>query len=158
VKINSDYNDLLRLFDEFAVRYLIAGSYAVMKYTEPIWSKDIDLWIDPVPENAVKVLDALRRFGAPTGSLSVSDLTDPTTIFQIGVDGSRIDIMTAVPGLAFEEAWGRRGTFLMRDAGSPVLSLEDTLAASKASNRPKDRARVRALEKAIEMRSRSPRP
>jgi hypothetical protein len=158
VKINSDYNDLLRLFDEFGVRYLIAGSYAVMKYTEPIWSKDIDLWIDPVPENAAKVLDALRRFGAPTGSLSVSDLTDPTTIFQIGVDGNRIDIMTAVPGLTFEEAWGRRGTFLMSDVGSPVLSVDDTLAASKASNRPKDRARVRALEKAIEMQSRLPRP
>jgi hypothetical protein len=153
VKINSDYNDLLRLFDEFGVRYLIAGSYAVMKYTEPIWSKDIDLWIDPVPENAAKVFDALRRFGAPTGNLGVSDLTDPTTIFQIGVDGNRIDIMTAVPGLTFEDAWGRRGTFLMSDVGSPVLSVEDTLAASKASNRPKDRARVRALEKAIEMRS-----
>jgi hypothetical protein len=68
-----------------------------MKYTEPIWSKEIDLWIDPVPENAGKVLDALGRFGAPTGSLSVSDLTDPTTIFQIGVDGNRIDLMTAVP-------------------------------------------------------------
>jgi len=158
VKINSDSNDLLRLFDEFAVRYLIARSYAVMKYTESIWSKEIDLWIDPVPENAAKVLDALRRFGAPTGTLSVSDLTDPTTIFQIGVDGNRIDILTAVPGLTFEAAWGRRGTFLMSDVGSPVLSVEDTLAASKASNRPKDRARVRALEKAIEMRSRLPRP
>jgi len=153
VKINSDYNDLLRLFDEFGVRYLIAGSYAVMKYTEPIWSKDIELWIDPVPENAAKVFAALGRFGAPAGSLSVSDLTDPTTIFQIGVDGNRIDIMTAVPGLTFEAAWGRRGTFLMSDVGSPVLSVEDTLAASRASNRPQDRARVRALEKAIEMRS-----
>ena len=158
MKTNSDYNDLLRLFDEFGVRYLIAGSYAVMKYTEPIWSKDIDLWIEPVPENAAKVFDALGRFGAPAGSLSVSDLTDPTTIFQIGVDGNRIDIMTAVPGLTFEEAWGHRGTFLMSDVGSPVLSVEDTLAASKASNRPKDRARVRALEKAIEMRFHLPRP
>jgi hypothetical protein len=61
VKINSDYNDLLRLFGECGVRYLIAGSYAVMKYTEPIWSKDIDIWIDPVPENVARVLDSLRR-------------------------------------------------------------------------------------------------
>ena len=82
MKINSDYNDLLRLFDEFGVRYLIAGSYAVMKYTEPTWSKDIDLWIDPVPENAVKVLDALRRFGAPTGSLSVSRPHRPNDHFS----------------------------------------------------------------------------
>lgn len=98
------------------------------------------------------MLDALGRFGARTGSLSARDLTDPTTIFQIGIHGNRIDIMTAVPGLTFEAAWGRRGTFLMSDAGSPVLSVEDTLAAARASNRPKDRARVRALEKAMAMR------
>ena len=119
MKTNSDYNDLLRLFDEFGVRYLIAGSYAVMKYTEPIWSKDIDLWIEPVPENAAKVFDALGRFGAPAGSLSVSDPTDPTTIFQIGVDGNRIDIMTAIPGLTFEAAWGRRGPVCLRRSDRP---------------------------------------
>jgi hypothetical protein len=61
--------------------------------------------------------------------------------------------LAAVPGLTFEAAWGRRDTFLMSDVGSPVLSVEDTLAASKASNRSKDRARARALKKAIEMRS-----
>ena len=49
MKINSDYKDLLRLLNEFDVRYLIAGSYAVMKYTEPVWSKDIDIWMCPAP-------------------------------------------------------------------------------------------------------------
>ena len=99
MKINSDYKDLLRLLNEFDVRYLIAGSYAVMKYTEPVWSKDIDIWIEPVAENAQKVLEALHRFGAPTGNVRVEDLTDPTTIFQIGIAGNRVDIMTSVPGL-----------------------------------------------------------
>jgi hypothetical protein len=68
VKISSDYSDLLRLFDDCGVRYLIAGSYAVMKYTEPLWSKDIDLWVEPTAENAEKVLSALQRFGADQDS------------------------------------------------------------------------------------------
>lgn len=152
MKISSDYSDLLRLFDDCGVRYLIVGSYAVMKYTEPMWSKDIDLWVDPTAENAQRVLNALQSFGAPTGALSVADLTNPTTVFQIGVEGNRIDIMVGVPGLDFQVAWNRRDTFLLNSGGNPVLSIEDTLAAAKAANRPKDRVRIRALKKAIQIR------
>ncbi len=154
MKINSDYSDLLRLFEDSGVRYLIAGSYAVMKYTEPIWSKDIDIWIDPTPENATKVLQALRVFGAPTSDVAIADLTDPTSIFQIGAEGNRIDIMTAVPGLEFKDAWEHRESFLLEDRGFPVLSVQDTIKAAEAANRPKDRARIRALKKAIQIRAR----
>jgi hypothetical protein len=154
MRINSGCNDLLRLFGESGVRYLIAGSYAVMKYTESAWSKEIGVWVEPAPENAAKVLDALRRLGAPLGNLGVSDLTGPTTLFQIGVAGNRIDIMTDIPGLVFDEAWKRRDTFQYGGVASPVLSIEDTLTASRSSNRPSDRQRIRALRKAIEVRSR----
>ena len=154
MKTNSDYNDLLQLLNEHGVRYLIAGSYAVMKYTEPIWSKDIDVWIDPVSDNALKVLDALRRFGAPVSNLSIEDLTDPTTIFQIGVDGNRIDILTSISGLTFAEAWEKRDSFQLETTHSPVLSIEDTIRAAKASGRVKDRARIRALQKAVAIRTR----
>jgi hypothetical protein len=74
-----------------------------MKYTEPMWSKDIDLWVEPTAENAAKVLTGLRRFGAPLGDLTVEQLTDPTTIFQIGIEGNRIDIMAGVPGLDLKQ-------------------------------------------------------
>ncbi|HXS94414.1 MAG TPA: nucleotidyltransferase [Candidatus Limnocylindrales bacterium] len=155
MKINSDYSDLLRVFAERGVRYLIAGSYASMKYTEPIWSKDIDVWVEPVPENAAKVLDALRHFGAPIAGIEAEEFVNPTTIFQIGVEGVRIDIMTNILGLNFEEAWARRDTFLLNDATHPVLSIHDAIKAAEASGRAKDRSRVRALKKAAEMRNRS---
>lgn len=73
-------------------------------------------------------------------------------MFQIGVEGNRIDIMVGVPGLDFQVAWNRRDTFLLNSGGNPVLSIEDTLAAAKAANRPKDRVRIRALKKAIQIR------
>jgi hypothetical protein len=77
VKIKPNYNDLLRLFEDSASATSSAGSYAVMEVTEPIWTKDIDVWIEPVPENAAKVLDALGHFGTPTGDVTVANLTDP---------------------------------------------------------------------------------
>lgn len=70
MQINSDYKDLLLRFNETGVRYLVVGGYAVMRYTEPFYTKDIDLWVEPVPENAVKAMAALRAFGAPTGDLT----------------------------------------------------------------------------------------
>jgi hypothetical protein len=73
-------------------------------------------------------------------------------VFQIGVEGNRIGIMVGVPGLEFRVAWNRRDTFLLNPGGNPVLSIEDTLKAAKAANRPKDKARIRALEKAIQIR------
>lgn len=154
MEINSDYNDLLRFLNDAGVRYLIAGGYAVMKYTEPMWTKDIDIWIDPNFENAAKTYEALRRFGAPLGDLTIEDMTDPTAIFQIGVYSNRIDIMTSVPGLRFEEAWEHRDVFQLGEVPAPVISMDDTLRAARESNRPKDRLRIKALEKAKKIRSR----
>jgi hypothetical protein len=96
----------------------------------------------------------LQRFGAPIGAVSISDLTNPTTVFQIGVAGNRVDIMAGIPGLDFQTAWERRDSFQLNQGGNPVLSIEDALAAAKAADRPKDRARIRALEKAIRIRER----
>lgn len=154
MKINSDYDDLLRLFDGFGIRYLIVGAYAAMKYTEPVWTRGMDVWVEPVEENAARVLSALQRFGAPLAGLTVADLTDPQTVFQIGVAGNRIDILTAIPGLSFDQAWARREQFSMNDAGHPVLSAQDAIAAAEASNRPKDRDRIKALKKSLELRRR----
>lgn len=132
------------MLNDAGVRYLIAGSYAAMKYTEPVWST-IDVWIEPSDDNSQKVLEALRRFGAPLAELSAGDLVDPATIFQIGVSGNRIDLLTSIAGLTFTDAWARRDTFQFGDLSCPVLSLDDTIRAAEAANRPEDRRRVRAL-------------
>jgi len=101
MKINSGFKDLLRIFNEAEVRYLIAGGYAVMVYTEPRYTKDLDLWIEPVTLNAEAVLRALAEFGTPTGGVAVADLTEPEVFFQIGVDPVRVDLLTTVKGLEF---------------------------------------------------------
>jgi hypothetical protein len=110
MKINSDFRDLLRSFNAAGVRYLIVGGYAVMIHTEPRYTKDLDLWIDAVADNARRMIAALNEFGAPTSDIQPSDFTEPEVFFQIGVEPVRIDILTSVTGLGFEGAWERRIT------------------------------------------------
>ena len=71
--MNSDFEELLRIFDATAVKYLIVGGHAVMLYTEPRYTKDLDIWIEASPDNADKVFRALAEFGAPLSGLSTGD-------------------------------------------------------------------------------------
>ena len=98
MKINSDFKDLLRGLNAAGVRYLIVGGYAVMAYTEPRYTKDLDVWIEPVEPNAQRLFVALAQFGAPTQDIRPSDFTVPEVFFQIGIEPVRIDIMTSVRG------------------------------------------------------------
>src|SRR2546426_6691190 len=112
--MTSDYKELLEVLNEFAVRYLIVGGHAVMKYTEPRLTKDLDLWIATDAKNAELIYRALARFGAPLGGYTPADFTQEETWFQIGVAPVRVDILMSIPGASFEAAWDRRvqGEFL----------------------------------------------
>jgi hypothetical protein len=77
VELKPDFKGLLRLFNQHQVRYLVVGGYAAMKYTEPFYTKDMDIWVEPVAENAKRAYAALVAFGAPMADLAVDDLTQP---------------------------------------------------------------------------------
>ena len=125
MKINSDFKDLLRDLNAAGVRYLIVGGYAVMVHTEPRYTKDLDLWIEPVEPNARKLFAALAEFGAPTQDIHPSDFTEPEVFFQIGMEPVRIDIMTSVTGLDFVPAWERRVMVDFGGESAPVLCRAD---------------------------------
>jgi len=145
--MTSDYADLLAVFDEFGVRYLIVGGYAVMNYTEPRFTKDLDLWIATDAENARRTFAALAKYGAPLAGHSPEEFMEEQAWFQVGVAPVRVDVLLSVPGLCFEEAWARRveASFLGRPA--TFVSREDLIAAKRAANRPQDRRDLRRLEK-----------
>ncbi|MBZ5618767.1 MAG: nucleotidyltransferase [Acidobacteriia bacterium] len=154
MEINSNFKDLLRLLNDVGVRYLVVGGYAVMKYTEPYSTKDLDIWIEPTLENA---LDALRRFGAPAANVTGDDLVNPDLIYQVGVEPVRLDVMSAVSGLAFPEAWANRAEAHLDAVNAPILSLDDLIAAKQAAGRRKDRMQVRQLLGAKARRATRPR-
>ncbi len=82
--MNSDFRDLLRLFNAHRVRYLVVGGYAVMKYTEPRYTKDLDVWVEATPRNAKKVFKALRKFEAPLANLTEADFANEGFFYQMG--------------------------------------------------------------------------
>lgn len=95
MKINSGFRELLRSLNAAGVRYLIAGGYAVQVHTEPRYTKDLDIWVEPAEHNAIALFAALSKFGAPTKGLLPSAFTEPDIFFQIGIEPVRVNIMTS---------------------------------------------------------------
>jgi hypothetical protein len=106
--MNRDFSDMLSALSAEGVEYLLIDAYAMAVHGVPRATGDIDVWVRPSPENADRVLRVLAGYGAPLGDLSAADLAREGTVFQIGVAPNRIDVITAIDGLTFAEAWPRR--------------------------------------------------
>jgi hypothetical protein len=118
-----------------------------MKYTEPRYTKDLDIWIEPTKENAQGVFAALSDFGAPLQEVTPEDFTRTELIFQIGLAPHRIDILMAVKGLEFARAWEHRVEASLEDVTMSVVSKEDLIIAKEAVGRPQDLIDAAALRK-----------
>ena len=139
------FKQLLQKFNEYRVRYLVVGAYAVMNYTEPRYTKDLDVWVEPTSQNAERVFRALSDFGAPTSDVTVEDFTNPDLIFQIGIAPHRIDIIMAVKGLNFAEAWLRRVETKFEDQTMDLVCKSDLIVSKQAAGRPQDLLDLEAL-------------
>lgn len=142
-----DYRDILAELAAAKAEYLLVGAFALAAHVEPRATGDIDLWIRADQENARRVWTALAAFGAPVEQLSVEELAQPDFFFQIGVAPKRIDILTSIDGVSFDEAWQERDFLTFEGVEVPVLSRKHLLMNKKAVGRPKDLADVAALER-----------
>jgi len=140
IPFNPDFKDLLSSLLAADVRFLLVGSYALAFHGHPRATKDMDVWVEPTPENAVKVIRALAAFGAPTESVSAEDFADSQTVFQIGVPPRRVDLLCSIEPVAFDEAWAARETLHLDDLDVPVISAQALLANKEASDRLQDQA------------------
>ncbi len=122
--LNKDYRDILRAFTEEEVEFLIVDAYALAVYGLPRATGDIDLWINNSSDNTSKVWSALEKFGAPLGQIKRNDLEEQDVVYQIGIVPNRIDIMTSIDDVEFEDAWNRRLTVAVEGLDIPVLSRE----------------------------------
>ena len=145
------FKELLRKFNDLQVRYLIVGAYAVMKYTEPRYTKDLDVWVEATLDNADRVFKALAEFGAPMTDVTVADFTNPELIFQMGIEPHRIDIMMQVKGLDFSQAWSHRVETKIEDVPILLVSKDDLLISKTAAGRPQDLIDVAQLKKSNEI-------
>jgi predicted nucleotidyltransferase len=144
--LNKDYKEMLQCLLEENVRFLLVGAYAVAVHGFPRATKDIDFFVWATPENAANLMRALTKFGAPLHDISEADLSSEGVVFQIGNSPRRIDIMTNISGVKFEQAYANRTTISIEGIEVPVISLEDLIANKRASARTQDLADVEKLE------------
>ncbi len=143
-----DFKELLSILAKHKVRYLVVGGYAVMKYTEPRFTKDLDLWIAIDPENAEAVFAALREIGASLKDLAPTDFRQEGYFYQMGNPPFRLDIMMSLPGVTFETAWVTREEAQVEGLVIPFISKADLIKTKEASARDQDLIDVKKLTRA----------
>jgi hypothetical protein len=144
--MNRDFLDMLSALSDAGADHLVVGAHAVAVHARPRATGDLDIWVRPTAENAERVWKALEAFGAPLHHLQRADLTSDDLVFQIGIPPSRIDILTDIGRVQFEEAWRNRVTVDMRGFLVPVIGREELIRAKREVGRPRDLADVADLE------------
>ncbi|MBL9165728.1 MAG: hypothetical protein JNL18_23595 [Planctomycetaceae bacterium] len=136
--MNQDFSEMLSELLAADAEFLLVGAYALSTYGYTRATGDLDIWVRPTPENAPKVWRALKAFQAPMRNVTVQDFHTLDVVFQIGVEPGRIDILTSISGVEFDEAWSQRQHRTLSGMNVPVLSKPHLLANKLASGRPKD--------------------
>jgi hypothetical protein len=144
--MNQDFVDLLQAFVAHEVRFLIVGAYALALYGRPRATGDLDVWVDATPENAPRVVQALESFGAPMDQIAEADFARPGIVYQLGVAPGRIDILTALTGLTFEEAWRGRVREVLGDVAVDFIGRESFIKNKRATGRAKDLGDIEGME------------
>jgi hypothetical protein len=145
--LNPDFREMLSCLKGEGADFIIVGAYALAAHGLPRATGDIDIWVRNSPENARKIMRALMRFGAPLSDLSEDDFIAPDLVVQLGVEPCRIDLLTGIDGVGFDEAWQNKVNITVDDLEIYVLSKEDLLRNKVATGRDKDQYDIAWLEK-----------
>jgi hypothetical protein len=129
-----------------SVKALIVGGYAVAFHAKPRFTKDIDLLVEPDPDNALRLLRALSEFGFGALGLGVEDFTTPGRVVQLGMAPNRIDLMTAIDGVSFADAWSGRVSGHFGAVPVFYIGKAELVRNKRATGRAQDLADVEALE------------
>lgn len=136
--IPSDYKSLLRALNKHRVRYLVIGAYAVIYYTEPRYSKDLDIWVEPAKQNAKRIYAALKEFGAPLKGITADDFANEGLVYQIGVEPVRADIMTGFSDIDFARAWKYKKQVFFEDVKIKIIGRRELIEVKLKAGRPID--------------------
>ena len=146
--MNSDFKELLQVFNDHSVKYLIVGGYAAVHYSQPRYTKGLDLWIEPSIENARRIAKAFHTFGLPIEGFTIEDMADTGFQFFVGCPPCAFDFLTSILGLEFQPAWENR--VASDEDGIPVwyLGKDDLIVAKKAVSRDQDLKDIEEIRRA----------
>ncbi len=135
--MNRDFVEMLSALNDHEVEYVVVGAHALAAHGHVRATNDLDIWIRATSGNAQRAHSALGAFGAPMTQVSVDDLATPGTVFQIAVNPVRIDILTAIDGVSFDEAWSARVSTKVGGVAASVLSREPLIHGPARAAEPR---------------------
>jgi len=141
----SDWIDLLKALNDAKVRYLVIGGHAFTLHVEPRYTGDLDLWTEPSPANAQRLWTALQEFGVPLDVVSLADFTNLQTVYQMGTVPNRVDILTDIVGVTFQQAWKARVGAQLGGVPVFILSRSHLIRNKLAAGRDQDLLDVKKL-------------
>ncbi|AKJ64981.1 hypothetical protein L21SP4_01742 [Kiritimatiella glycovorans] len=148
MEVQPDFRDLLELLNAHKVEYLIVGGYALAFHGAPRFTGDIDVFVRPAPENAERILSALVAFGFQSSDLDTEDFQKPEKVVQLGVPPVRVDLITSISGVTWEEVQAHKELGVFGDVPVAYIGRSEFVANKRASGRQKDLADLEALGEA----------
>jgi Nucleotidyl transferase of unknown function (DUF2204) len=143
--LNKDFKEFIELLHSNKVEFLVVGAHALAAHGRPRYTGDIDLWVRPTSDNIQRLLVALDRFGFSSLGVSAADFATPQAVVQLGYPPARIDLLTTIDGVSFDDAMAHHVSFLVVGVRLPVISVDDLIKNKLATGRPKDLADVESL-------------
>jgi hypothetical protein len=140
-----DFCELLELFNAHQVKAIIVGAYALAFHGVPRMTGDLDVLVGTTPENAERVMRALTEFGFGEVGLSTADFQKPDVVIQLGHPPVRVDLLTSISGVTWEDAWSGRIADAIGGVPAAFLGLEELRRNKRAVGRHKDLADLEAL-------------
>lgn len=148
--LSEDFEDFLRLLNEYEVDYLVVGGYAMAFHGKPRYTGDLDIWIDISLQNSAKMMSVVNDFGFGAIGFNIEDFAKPNLINQIGYPPLRIDILTSIDGVSFSEAYAEKLEIeLAEDLKVNYIGLNELIKNKKSSGRKIDLADIDDLEKQV---------
>jgi hypothetical protein len=147
--LNKDWREFIELLNSNGVEYLVVGAFAVAFHGVSRYTADLDLLVRPTGENANRVLRALSEFGFGNLGIQAADLCSPDMVVQLGVKPNRIDLLTAISGVSFEEAWATRSEAELDGIATHFIGRSELLRNKEQTGRAKDLGDAEELRKRV---------
>ena len=145
MEVQQDFKELIELFNAHKVEYVIVGGYALAFHGSPRYTGDIDILVKPDEENAKKIFRVLVKFGFGSLDLKQEDFTKPEYVIQLGISPVRIDIITSLTGVTWQDVFGGKEKARYSDVSVFYIGRKEFIKNKRATGRKRDIADIEAL-------------
>lgn len=135
---SQDFREFIELLIKNKAEYLIVGGYAVGIHGHPRYTGDLDIWLNPTQQNAELILKSVNEFGFSSFKLTIEDFTKSGNVIQLGYPPLRIDLLTEIDGVTFNDCFENRKEVTIDNLKVNFIGYQDLLKNKKESGRPRD--------------------